>query len=86
MMIAQAVGHAYQPPKLNLLMLSTVPRFPLRRCSEKATGNLKNYRPHRKLIYSQLRPKVRVAAARGSLAFSVLAMNSPRQTLPGFFL
>ena len=66
-------------------MLSTVPRFPLRRCSEKATGNLKNYRPHRKLIYSQLRPKVRVAAARGSLAFSVPAMNSPRQTLPGFF-
>jgi hypothetical protein len=57
---------------------SIVLGFLLACCSEKATGNLENE--------SRTPTQSKAWGTRGSLAFSVPAMNSPRQILPGLFL
>jgi hypothetical protein len=83
--LRRQVGHACQPPKLNLLMLSLYWDSPSRAVARKQQAIAKMPVPTEN--WFEVSPtQSKDCGTRGSLAFSVPAMNSPRQILPGLFL
>src|SRR4029079_13309888 len=85
MMIAQASRTRMSAPKVKASdAVSNVRGFLLACCSAKATGNRKKERPTGN--WFEVSPtQSKGFGTRGSLAFSVPAMNSPRQILLGLF-